>query len=305
MASSSSSSSSSSRSPKEIIVWLQEQRRRPDRQSAQTVEYGTFLLEKGYLSKLGDDLWATLEQIGIAALDVGDWELAELCLARLNTRFPKSTRVAALQGMLYEARGQLTRALHYYEELIAKSQGADIMLSKRRIAVLKSLDSPSAYAQTLPALETHLETYYSDPEAWQELASLYAELGQYAKSAAALEELMLLVPQNGFFVLRYAETQYTAGEYATAYKGFLRVLDMGGMLEKGQRGEGEADRGPEVRAAWGLKAVSRRAGQECMQGHHHLTDVPSSPALADDQEAEGKSQEANVVFGHDQGRVTG
>lgn len=179
------------------------------------------------------------------------------------------------------------------------------MLSKRRIAVLKSLDSPSTYAQTLPALETHLETYYSDPEAWQELASLYAELGQYAKSAAALEELMLLVPQNGFFVLRYAETQYTAGEYATAYKGFLRVLDMGGMLERGSRGEGQADRGPEVRAAWGLKAVSRRAGQECMQGHHHLTDLPPSFALADDQEAEGKSQEANVVFGHDQGRVTG
>lgn len=42
------------------------------------MEYGTFLLEKGYLSKLGDDLWATLEQIGIAALDVGDWELAEV-----------------------------------------------------------------------------------------------------------------------------------------------------------------------------------------------------------------------------------
>lgn len=57
-------------------------RRRPDRQSAQIVEYGTFLLEKGYLQKLGDDLWSTLEQIAIAALDVGEWDLAEVRLLR-------------------------------------------------------------------------------------------------------------------------------------------------------------------------------------------------------------------------------
>lgn len=145
------------------------------------------------------------------------------------------------------------------------------MLSKRRIAVLKSLDSPTTYSQTIPALESHLQIYYSDPEGWQELASLYADLGQYTKSAAALEELMLLVPQNGFFVLRYAETLYTMAEYATAYKAFLRVLDMGGTLtaaEGGGASSRDGDRGPEVRALWGLKAVSNGGGGSTSSSQH-------------------------------------
>lgn len=29
--------------------------------------------------------------------------------------------------MLFEARGELTRALHYYEELMAKTEGADMV----------------------------------------------------------------------------------------------------------------------------------------------------------------------------------
>lgn len=52
--------------------------RRPDRSSAQIVEYGTWVLEQGYIQRLGDDLWNTLEQIAVAALDVGDFELAEV-----------------------------------------------------------------------------------------------------------------------------------------------------------------------------------------------------------------------------------
>lgn len=66
---------------------------------------------------------------------------------------------------------------------------------------------------------------------------------------------MLLVPQNGFFVLQYAEALYTTAEYSTAYKAFLRVLDMGGLIEKSAGGV--VAKGPEVRALWGLKAVSR------------------------------------------------
>lgn len=256
------SSPPSTKNAKDVIQWLAEQRRRPERQSAQVVEYGTYLLEQGHAKTLGDDLWSFLEQVAMAAMDVGNWELAELCLARLNTRFPKSTRVGSLQGMLYEAQGQNTRALHLYDELLAKAEGADIMLSKRRIAVLKAMegsgDAQGGTSKAIEALTKHLEVFYSDPEGWQELAALYAEQAQYPKAIAALEELMLLVPQNGFFVLQYAETLYTAGEYATAYKAFLRVLDMGGVLEKGSgTGEGKTrtESGPEYRALFGLRAT--------------------------------------------------
>ncbi|PWN19605.1 TPR-like protein [Microstroma glucosiphilum] len=250
------STSAAASSPEEMIKWLAEQRRHPERRSAQVVEYGTYLLEKGYIKRMGDELWALLEQVAVASLDVGDWDLAELCLARLNTRFPKSSRVGTLQGMLYEARGEHTRAFHLYGELIEKADGADIMLSRRRVAVLKSMDGSDqrgGIAKAIEALVKHLEVFYSDPEGWQELASLYLEHAQYAKAISALEELMLLVPQNGFFVLQYAEALYTTSEYSTAYKAFLRVLDMGGLIEKSA--SGVVAKGPEVRALWGLKAT--------------------------------------------------
>lgn len=71
---------------------------------------------------------------------------------------------------------------------------------------------------------------------------------------------MLIVPQNGFYVLQYAETLYTQGEYAVAYKAFLRVLDMGSAVDKpaASTTTTTTEKGPEVRALWGLQAVSLR-----------------------------------------------
>lgn len=42
------------------------------------VEYGTQVLEGGHLTKLGNDVWAFLEQVAIAALDMGKVGLAEV-----------------------------------------------------------------------------------------------------------------------------------------------------------------------------------------------------------------------------------
>lgn len=64
------------------------------------MEYGTFLLEKGYLQKLGDDLWSTLEQIAIAALDVGEWDLAEVRLLRNQSAYSGTTEAHSL-ALLY------------------------------------------------------------------------------------------------------------------------------------------------------------------------------------------------------------
>lgn len=55
--------------------------RRPDRQSAKAVEYGTLVLEGGHVKALKDDVWAFLEQVGIAALDLGKFDLAQVSCA--------------------------------------------------------------------------------------------------------------------------------------------------------------------------------------------------------------------------------
>lgn len=75
----------------------------------------------------------------------------------------------------------------------------------------------------------------------------------------ALEELLLLVPQNSFHVLQHAEALYSAGEPARAYKSYLRTLEMCGVVSEGGKAAGGGTReGPWVRALWGLKAVSAR-----------------------------------------------
>lgn len=90
---------------------------------------------------------------------------------------------------------------------------------------------------------------------------------RFDKAVFALEELVLLFPSNSFFVLQLAETLYTAGDLARAYKTFLRVLEMneGGPIVGGASagesvvkasGERTEGAGALLRALWGLKMVS-------------------------------------------------
>lgn len=158
--------------------------------------------------------------------------------------------------MLLEGKGNPSAALELYEAALVKDS-TSLILSRRRIGCLKSLDAShprGSPTHVIQALNTHVDTFYNDPEAWQELAEVYAQHGLYAQSAFALEEVILQVPQNSFFHLKYAETLYTAGEVGKAYKAYLRVLEMcqsdGGASEVGGAG------GPWLRALWGTKATT-------------------------------------------------
>ena len=127
--------------------------RRPDRQSAKIVELGEQLLQSGSLTSLGDDLWSFLEQLCIAALDVGRWELAEVCVARLHARFPESSRMSALQGMLLEARGEYSKALGFYDQLLQVDETDMVNTS---FSTLASLTKPAA--NFVPLSKDHLKT---------------------------------------------------------------------------------------------------------------------------------------------------
>lgn len=122
---------------------------------------------------------------------------SQLCVARLNTRFPDSPRVASLQGMLIESAGELGKALTFYEGILAKDETNLVRATpvvryettslssvptqtivKRMVAVLKSMDkfdSRGGTGRAISVLVKYLDTYYGDAEAWQELAALYSE----------------------------------------------------------------------------------------------------------------------------------
>ena len=241
--------------PSAAAQWLAEQRRRPIRAPHKTVQYGELVITKGGLSSLpNEELWSILEQVAIAAIELARFDLAELCISRLTSRFPNSQRVTCLQGMLLEGQGQISRAIELYDEALVTHQSS-LIISRRRIAAIKSSGDAK---RTVEALNVHLDTFYNDPEAWQELAEVYAAQGMYAQSAFALEEVLLQVPQNGFFHLKYAETLYTNGELAKAYKAYLRVLELcqsdGGATAREPKQS--AAQGPWLRALWGTKVVT-------------------------------------------------
>ncbi|KAK0530762.1 Inositol phosphatase SIW14 [Tilletia horrida] len=238
-------------------------RKRPERSPALVLRAGEFLLEAGALSstrKLGDDLWPILEQLGAAAVDLGRWELTEICIERLGARFEGSARVGVLQGMLLEGRGEFSKALELYDSLLGKDE-TNLLVMKRRIGLLASLprtDPRGGPSKAIAALLEFLDAVYTDSEAWQQLASLYAAEDMIPESLYALEELLLLSPQNSFFVLQYAETLYSAGTPAyisRAWREYLRVLEMCPQ-EASKETQEERRSGPWVRALWGLKACS-------------------------------------------------
>ena len=146
-------------------------------------------------------------------------------------------------------------------------------------------------------LGTYLDTFYSDAEAWLELADIYASCGQYVLSPSspllsfrlrflrlvrqptlkllplhrytpslhALSHAQLLAPQNPFFTQHAAETAYTAGDLPLALRLFLAVVDM----SDGDEADRERDAPPmgvTVRAWFGVKLCARRLRLEGEKG---------------------------------------
>ena len=71
-----------------------------------------------------------------------------------------------------------------------------------------------------------LDTFYTEPDGWLELADMYASCQQYTYALQSLSHSLLLSPQNPSYFLQYAETAYLAEDVPLALKTFLHVVDM-------------------------------------------------------------------------------
>lgn len=169
-------------------------------------------------------------------------------------RFPESSRVAILQGVIEESKGHLNDAQILYDRML-KKEPSNVLLHKRRIACIKT--QPEGISRATEALAEFVDIFPADQESWLELAELYLEQNKYDQAAYALEELLLLAPHNVFYVLKYAEVSYTMRDFAKAYKMYLRILELGdGNLAPSSPRVIDRVQGPWVRALWGLKMVS-------------------------------------------------
>ncbi|ETL45326.1 hypothetical protein F441_04707 [Phytophthora nicotianae CJ01A1] len=174
---------------------------------------------------LGDELWGVYEQTFVAALDLHDDELAETCLKALQTKFPGSSRVARLEGMQLEQRGEFAKALVLYAELL-EANPANALVLKRKIAVLKAQKKT---AEVVTALNEFLKSFGTDQAAWTELGETYLSMGAYRYAAFCYEELVLLNPMDAISHSRLADIYSTIGgldNLLTARKHYAHSIEL-------------------------------------------------------------------------------
>ncbi|KAH9064579.1 TPR-like protein [Lactarius vividus] len=224
-------------------------RTKNSRTSREIFESGVVVFRNNALHKLGDDSWQFLESLALAAVDVGRIDVAEACLNHLSAKFPESPRVQCLEGILKEATEDPEVALVFYQKLL-EVDPSSLAVWKRQISVLRRLGRTETAVDELSKL---VDTFYTDVEAWLELANLYISLYQYTSALQALSHVLLLAPQNPFYVLQAAETAYTAEDIPLAIRFFLMTIDMVGDDE-----ESPPPTGITIRAWYGVELSSAR-----------------------------------------------
>ncbi|KAI9438272.1 TPR-like protein [Lactarius indigo] len=224
-------------------------RTKNSRTSREIFESGVVVFRNDALHKLGDDSWQFLESLALAAVDVGRIDVARACLKHLSAKFPESPRVQCLEGILKEATEDPEAALVFYQKLL-ETDPSSLALWKRQISVLRRLGRTETAVDELSKL---VDTFYTDVEAWLELADLYISLYQYTSALQALSHVLLLAPQNPFYVLQAAETAYTAEDIPLAIRFFLMTIDMVGDDE-----ESPPPSGITVRAWYGVELSAAR-----------------------------------------------
>jgi len=267
------------------------------RASNQIVQQGKPILSnKSAIKKLGDELWAFLEQLALAAIDVGDLALADSCLTSLIDKFPDSPRVDILQGIRLEAASlpeRPDRAMQYYDELLAEDE-SNAAAWKRKISVLHSTlppsPSPSDVTPLLTELTTFLDTFYTDLPSWLLLTSIYTSIGQYTRAFQSISHVLVLNPQNSWMVLQAAQIAWDAGDLWGSLRMWLRasemaaedvepgkVLDPKRRLEDEQVGEDKLS----LRCWYGVKLCTRTilTSNRKVESTHSLT---QSKAMSDE-----------------------
>ncbi|KAJ3370373.1 ER membrane complex subunit 2 [Allomyces arbusculus] len=204
----------------DAVQELRNQRSSMDVNPYRTVELARLVLKRG--RRLGDEVWAVLEQSAMALLDLGMIEEAQKDIDVLDRKFAGSTRVQKLTAMVHEAKGEFDHAMALYNQLL-EQRPADMSLMKRKIAVLKSQRRTQ---DAIAALNLLLDTLPSDAEAWLELADLYASTHMLQPAAHAVEEALLLLPTNHFVHATYADLLYSLGRRDLALKAYCRAVEL-------------------------------------------------------------------------------
>lgn len=198
------------------------------------------------------DVWNTYESIFLSALDVGDIGLATTYLAKLQTKFPKSSRVQRLLAMKFEALGEYDKAIAQYDKLLAENPG-NILAMKRKASLRRSQGQLS---EAVTILHEIIRLWPADSGVWIELCDIHLSQSDIASAAFCMEELILMEPVNAPAHTRLADCYYSLGSYdnfVKARKHYALSLDYQGPASN-------------LRALYGLIKTSKAVSSDANSG---------------------------------------
>jgi tetratricopeptide (TPR) repeat protein len=123
----------------------------------------------------------------------------------LNKKFPKSTRVTILLGMLYESQEKYDDAENLYRDIM-ELQPNNLVVRRRLVTIAYAKGDTELAIATLCKL---VERVPRDAAAWQELVEQYSDVEKFELAKFACEELLMLGPHNYSNHIQYAELLFT------------------------------------------------------------------------------------------------
>mmetsp|Transcript_6370 Transcript_6370/g.10781 ORF Transcript_6370/g.10781 Transcript_6370/m.10781 type:complete len:293 (+) Transcript_6370:196-1074(+) len=191
--------------------------------------------------KLGNDVWTVMEQVFLAATEMGSTEWRDYCIKHLSKKFPTSIRVERLKGIYKESQGDWQEANNIYKKILT-DKPEDTMTRKRMIAMYKQRGK---IPEAIEEINKYLETFSTDAEVWHELAELYIEAGSLTRALYCFEELILANSRSMYYILTYAELLYSTASSTSDYELARKYFSLASYLD-----------GDCLRALWGLVAVN-------------------------------------------------
>lgn len=161
--------------------------------------------------KLSDaERLSALEQLCVAALDLGKHGLAESCLDCVQSAgiSKESGRYRKLLAMCCESSGDYAGATEIYDGLL-KENPSNGYASKRKYCILAA--QPGKEEEAAKAMNDYLSNHPGDIAAWDQMAELCLSLSDFQGAAYCYEEVVLGCPLDSTVHTQLGEAYVTAG----------------------------------------------------------------------------------------------
>jgi tetratricopeptide (TPR) repeat protein len=176
---------------------------------------------------------AALEQVCIAAYDLGDINIAERCLMELEARLamagsggatttgdnipPMGMRYKLLLALRHESLHEYQEAITIYNTMLRENPANSYAAKRKYCCVLATTSSSSSSIEgAIQELNEYINDHPGDIAAWYQMSQHCLSLCDYTSAAYCLEEVILGSPLDSTLHCQLAELYCTLGgiEYA-------------------------------------------------------------------------------------------